>query len=135
LKEKIKLGRLKCVFESSEWLTMLSKEVSPCPFWGEGSGGESFSTTGQVQMNVDGFFLRVLVLTFQICFLDIGGSLEFRFGLSLVLQMFGPCDFDIGTIFFQIQELESLVQNLGLISCTHYTHSPMLKIVPSVKFQ
>jgi hypothetical protein len=24
---------------------------------------------------------------------------------------------------------------LGLISCIHYTHSPMLKIVRSVKFQ
>jgi hypothetical protein len=51
------------------------------------------------------------------------------FGSSLVLQIFGPRDFDIGTIFVQIQELGSLVQNLGLISCVHYTHSPMLKIV------
>ncbi len=58
------------------------------------------------------------------------------FGLSLVLQIFGHCDFDFGTIFFyQIQKLGSLVQNLGLISCIHYTHSPMLKIVRSVKFQ
>jgi hypothetical protein len=109
------------VFESSEWLSMLSKR-SPCPFGGEGSGGGSFSTTGQVQMNVDGFFLPVLVLTFQICFLDwrFSSLVWFEFGL----QIFGPSDFEIGTIFVQIQELGSLVQNLGLISCIYITHTP-----------
>lgn len=90
--------------------------------WGGRKWGGSFSITGQVQMNVDGFFLPVLVLTFEICFLD------WRFS-SLVLQIFGRGDFDLGKNFVQIQELGSLIQNLGLISCIHYTHSPMLKIV------
>jgi hypothetical protein len=76
---------LSSVFESSEWLSMLSKEVH-VPLGGKEVGGGSFSTTGQVQMNVDGFFLPVLVLTFQICFLD------WRF-LSLVWFEFGSANF------------------------------------------
>jgi len=42
-------------------------------------------------------------------------------GLSLVLQNSKPCNVSSGTIFFQIQELTSLVWKSTIIP---YTHSP-----------
>jgi hypothetical protein len=49
-------------------------------------------------------------------------------GLNPKFSNFKPFDDSLGT-FFQIQEPLGRVQKLGLVSCTHDIHSPMLRII------